>query len=174
MRRGGGARGEPQPCSGEVRGRGWAPGSSLFKRPAEAARWAPLPHKLGGPGPRLPERGRGRGRGAEPPRLPRPSWSRSPPLSRLHCSPVSRSLSRSLALQRALSLALLFLLLPCGCRGAAGRPHLSRRRSRLGSRSTAFPARSPRPDAAPGAAPTLPRARTPSSAADGTEPPAAP
>lgn len=134
----------------------------------------PPPRKLGGPGPRLPERGRGRRRGAEPPRLPRPSCSRSPPLSRLRCSPVSRSLSRSLALRRALSLALLFLLLPCGCRGAAGRPHLCRRRSRLGSRSTAFPARSPRPDSAPGAAPPLPRARTPGSAADGAEPPAAP
>lgn len=75
-----------------------------------------------------------------------PAPSRSLPSPRLPCSPWL-----SLALQRALSLALIFscCCCCCRCRGAAGRPRLGRLRALLGSRSAPFLARSPRPDPAP-------------------------
>lgn len=132
-------------------GRG-APRCSLFKRPAEAPRaWPALAAQTcRGWVHAFPSAAAAVGAGAERLRSPRPlvlpgapAPSRSLPSPRLPRSPCL-----SLALQRALSLALIFSCCCCCCRGAAGRPDLGRLRSPLGSRSTPFPARSPRLDPA--------------------------
>lgn len=134
----------------EVWGRWCGLPGALFLKGRRKPRARPhLQSKLGGQGLRLPECGGSRvGAGLSGCGPLAPSCSRRPPPPA--ASPLGVFLACSLARSPARSQARSpFFLLPCGCRGAPGRPHLSRLSSLLGSRSTPFLARSPRPDPAP-------------------------
>lgn len=144
----------------EVRGLAGLPEALSLKGRRKSRARPHLRRKLGGQARAFSSAAAAAGAGAERLRSPRPLVLGAPAPSR---SLPSRRLPRSLCPSRAPSLARSparslarshFFLLPSGCRGASGRPPLGRLRSLLGSRSTPFPAASPRPDPAPWSAGT--------------------
>lgn len=158
------------PASGGGVRVGWAPRCSLFKRPAEAPRARPAPAaQTCRVGWRRLACGRGRGRGAERLRSPRPSCSgRSRPSRSLPSAPAWLSLPLAPSTARSLARSHFSC---CRCRGARTSVGCASGRLPLHSLPSPEPSVGPRFPEPPR---PFPPARTPRSAAAGAGLPGAP